>query len=408
MEELLGGGLYDPWKAIQKEEFRERQDRARRAALQAGYDGLVIYGKGGAAMDMFAEVFYLTNHYSPIPYVSDHFGLGTARSHSTVVLPVEGPILLVTDSNPRQEEYVADEIRCTTNVTQETARALQNADLRGKRLGLVGASFMSAAAYIGLLENSGDTDLRRADHLIENLRVIKSLAEQAVIRQAVEIGDRALTVLMDAVEEGISEAEAVSAGASVLIPRGAVLYDAACASGPNSHQFTSSHLPSWNAARSLARGELFHVDFYGAYGGYLWDLARTKVVGNSPTDRQYILLETAIGAVEHLCAAIRPGLSGDAVYQNCLEWLQEDLGAQQFSYDFGEVISLVGHGVGLTWETPLLAPGVETLLQTGMHLAVELFICVPGLGGVMYEQDGFVTKNGFEVLSTCPSRWWTK
>ena len=48
-------------------------------------------------MDMCADVLYLTNHYSNQPYVADHAGLGTARSHGVVLIPVDGPTILIND-----------------------------------------------------------------------------------------------------------------------------------------------------------------------------------------------------------------------------------------------------------------------------------------------------------------------
>lgn len=77
---------------------------------------------------------------------------------------------------------------------------------------------------------------------------------------------------------GGTEAEAARAAVEVVVvvaAAGAVLYDAACASGPRSHQFTWARLPSHDGVRALEPGDLFHVDCYGAYGGYFWDFGRT-------------------------------------------------------------------------------------------------------------------------------------
>ena len=57
-----------PETLIPREEFLQRQDAVRHKAAEASLDGLVVYSRGGSAVDMHPEVFYLTNHYSPHPY----------------------------------------------------------------------------------------------------------------------------------------------------------------------------------------------------------------------------------------------------------------------------------------------------------------------------------------------------
>ncbi len=61
--------VFDPWTAIGADEFRERQARARRAVADGGFDAAVVYSRGGACVDQYADVLYLTGHYSQQPYV---------------------------------------------------------------------------------------------------------------------------------------------------------------------------------------------------------------------------------------------------------------------------------------------------------------------------------------------------
>ena len=41
-----------------------------------------------------------------------------------------------------------------------------------------------------------------------------------------------------------------------------------------------------------------------------------------------------------------------------------------------------------------------------MFLAVELLLGDHETGLCMFEQNGFVTSTGFELLSGAPARWW--
>jgi Xaa-Pro aminopeptidase len=400
---------FDPWTAIPPEEFRERQRAAREAAAAAGFDAAVVWSRGGAFMDMSADVLYLANHYSQQPYIGDEAGIGSARAHGVVVLPVDGPTTVVVDVPWwRRDLVVSDDVRSTIHVVEAAADVVRAAGLERGRLAIVGASYMTAAAWLGLAERLPDAELVRADTLIERLRLIKSPAEQSLIRRTCVLGNSTLEALVDAVIEGATEAEAVGAASQTLLAGGGVLYDAACASGPWSHQYTHARLPSADATRPFRRGDLFHVDCYGSYGGYFFDFARSRCVGDDPTPEQRRLLEAVIEGVEAICAAVRPGMTADAVYRVGEEWMAQSPVVASIPQEEPEMegFPAVGHGLGLMWEGPWLMPDVQDTIEPGMYLAVEILLGHPSIGGAMFEHNGLVTDDGFEVLTTARSRWW--
>lgn len=406
---VLPAAASDPWQAIPAEEFRDRQARAREAAAAGGFDGVVVWSRGGAFMDMSADVLYLSNHYSQQPYMGDEAGIGSARSHGVVIIPLEGPTTVVVDVPWwRRDLVVADDVRPTIHVVEAAADAIRSAGLAHGRLAIVGASYMTAAAWLGLAERVADAQLVRADTLVEELRLIKSPSEQALIRRTCALGNRTLESLIDAVVEGATEADAVAAAVQTLISGGGVLYDAACASGPWSHQYTHSRLPSADATRPLRRGDLFHVDCYASYGGYFFDFARSRCVGDEPTAQQRALLDAVIEGVETICAAVRPGMTAGQVYEVGAEWMTQSPVVASIPAEEPEMegFPAVGHGLGLMWEGPWLMPGVEREIEPGMYLAVEILLGHPSIGGAMFEHNGLVTGDGFEVLTTARSRWW--
>lgn len=405
----LENGIFDPWTAISREEFITRQARAREAARDAGFEAAIIWSRGGAFVDMNADVLYLTNHYSQQPYMGDEAGIGAARSHGACVLPVDGPSTVAVDVPWwRKDLVVADHIRPSIHVPQSVAQAIRDAGLAKGRLAVVGASYMTAAAYLGLVEELPDAEFIRADRLVENLRIHKSAAEVEIIRRSCALGNATVETLIDHVIEGATEAEAVAEAARVLIAGGGVLYDAACASGPWAHQYTYARLPSADPNRRFRRGDLFHVDCYGAYGGYYFDFARSRVVGDEPTEAQRALLEAVIECVETVCASIRPGMTGADVYRVGEEWLQHSPFVSSMPQEQAEMegFPAMGHGLGLAWESPWLMPTDTTPIAPNMYLAVEMLLGHPALGGAMFEHNGIVTENGFEVLTTARERWW--
>lgn len=400
---------FDPWRAISVAEFRERQDQLRRATGAEGCDGAVVWSRGGACLDQFQDALYLTNHYSQQPAMGDETGIGSARAHAAVVVPVEGTSTVVVDIPWwRRDLVVADDVRPSIDVVGATVQAIRDAGLADRRVALVGASYMTAAAYIGLREQLPETEFVRMDRLVEELRIHKSPAELEVIRRSCALGSASMDAMMEAVVEGATEAEAVAAAAQVLYAGGGALYDAACASGPNSHTFTSARLPSADPIRRMRAGDLFHVDYYGAFGGYYFDFARSRVVGDEPTDAQRELVEATIESVEVLCAAVRPGITAGELYEVGDAWMCESAFVGSIPVDEPEMegFPAFGHGIGLMWEGPWIMPGVETPLEAGMHLGLEVLLGHPSIGGAMFEENVLVTEGGFELLTTARKRWW--
>jgi Xaa-Pro aminopeptidase len=323
-----------------------------------------------------------------------------------VVLPVNGPVVLVSDvSWWRADLVVADDIQAVSDVTAAVALELQRAGLRGRRVALVGAPFMTAAAYLGLVGAMGLTEFVRVDDFIERLRRQKTPADLEATRRALLLADEAMSLLMEHVAPGVTEAEAVAPALMVLERGGAVLIDAAVSSGPQAHRYAWARLPSRDASRPLRSGDMFHVDFYGSYGGYLWDFARTRVVGDDPTDEQAALLESALGAVDYVASSLRPGMRASDVYELGLSWLTESETTRSLGLESLSRTSYFGHGLGMTWEGPWLMPGADDLLCDGYPLSIELFLGRDSLGGVMYEQNGFITRHGLEVVTKAPSVW---
>ncbi|MGH7484656.1 MAG: hypothetical protein ACREMY_03500, partial [bacterium] len=59
---------------IQREEFLERQRRARTACQARGLDGLIVWGRCGGSQDKYADLLYLSNFYSHFPCLKDRPG----------------------------------------------------------------------------------------------------------------------------------------------------------------------------------------------------------------------------------------------------------------------------------------------------------------------------------------------
>jgi ectoine hydrolase len=115
-----------------------------------------------------------------------------------------------------------------------------------------------------------------------------------------------------------------------------------------------------------------------------------------------------IEGVETICASIKPGMTAGDVYAVAEEWMAASEFVSSIPEDEPEMegFPAVGHGLGLMWEAPWLMKDDPTRIEENMYLAVELLFGHPSIGGAMFEHNGLVTANGFEVLTSARERWW--
>lgn len=155
--------------------------------------------------------------------------------------------------------------------------------------------------------------------------------------------------------------------------------------------------------RIISENEIlaFDTDLIGPYG-MCADLSRTWWIGDDLAPKH--MRESYVEAVEHIrynTALLRPGLH--------MEDLTRSLHVLQDKYDALKYSSPM-HGVGLCDEWPLIAypdrlveSAFNTTLETGLTLCIEALVGeVGGDHMVKLEDQGVVTDDGFETMSTYP------
>ena len=140
-----------------------------------------------------------------------------------------------------------------------------------------------------------------AANIVPGLREAKNGAELEIVRETGRVADAQMVAMLDVAAPGVTEQDVVGAG----IAAGGMPYVAHTASEPAEYRLSPEPLPTW-FGRRLAEGDLWRVDPIGAYQGYMFDFARSTVVGG-PSDAQEALLEPAIAVVESVIAVIEPG-----------------------------------------------------------------------------------------------------
>ena len=224
--------------------------------------------------------------------------------------------------------------------------------------------------------------------LVEELRIIKSAEEVALLRAVASIAGRAFDRVRSAIRPGLRERDVAFLLEQTFRELGAdgAAFETIVAAGER------GALPHGRASdRVLERGDMVVVDFGATAAGYHSDTTRTIVIGE-PTIEQARVIEAVRQAQLASMALMKPGVAADAIDRRAHEVLAGE------AHAFGHGL---GHGIGLqVHERPFLSPTDHTALRAGMVITNEPGIYIPGWGGVRLEEMVLVTETDPEVLTS--------
>ncbi len=247
---------------------------------------------------------------------------------------------------------------------------------------------LTCAAYRELAAGIS-TELVGRDGLVEDLRLIKSESELAILRRGAACLDRAFEHICKFIRPGLTE-QAVSLELEYrlrCLGAEGISFRYIVASGER------GAMPHGVASpKTLSAGELVTMDFGAVFDGYNTDMTRTVALGE-PDARQRQIYETVRAAQQKALLGIKPGMTGKEADALAREPIKEAGFGEYFGHG-------LGHGVGLDYhEQPVLSPRSETILAPGMVVTVEPGIYIPGWGGVRIEEMVLITAQGAEMLT---------
>jgi Xaa-Pro aminopeptidase len=390
-------------------EFPERRARAAARARELGYRGLIVWSRGGATYDNFGDVLYLTNHYGPFPWINDKPPLWSGRSHSAVIVTADGESELCVDIPDWRTDLVsADAVHVDRNLYRGVAESAARHGFGEGEVGVVGLEAMPASAYRYLANELSGADLRDADDLVMGLRMEKSDAEIEMLRYSAKVGAAITRAMLEQVEIGNDDGDLAAAAFSLgaRIP-GVAQWDVPLASGACSGHFQYARLPSWDAATPYRAGDLVHPDNYGYVNGYIYDIVRTRVVGDRPEDWQKEIIEGAAGCVRAVIGAMKPGITAGELFDVGKAFLLSNSFTDEVA--FNTSFPCFGHGDGHAFDDPWLArntPDENVPVVAGSVWSIEIQVGRNGRAAG-FEDMVVVNRDGrVEILTEdLPIRW---
>lgn len=268
-------------------------------------------------------------------------------------------------------------------------------DLQAGRIGLDESSFAQIEEFGRSLPK---VELADGDAVMQQVRLVKTPADIAVMQEAAAIGDAVTETAIRAVRPGVREWDVVAEAMHTLFRLGGEMAHLATpfvASGEHMsppNRFASDKI--------IREGDLVFIDIGAQYNGHFADVGRTVICG-APSQIQQEIFTAVYHSLKAATSAMEPGATNDDVAAAAV--------AEGAARGFGEnFLSLfIGHGIGMGANEPPYVgeahPGADTIeLQEGMTIAVEPLIWVPdvrGGGGVRLEDTILVAPGGGNALT---------
>lgn len=248
---------------------------------------------------------------------------------------------------------------------------------------------LPAGDYQRLREAMGAVRLAGIDEQVRNLRSIKSPAEIGLYERGARVSDQAVSAAAAACKPGMREEQlAASIVSNLYALAGSEVRTAVGLVASGRNLLTTHHVAD---ATPIEPGTVARVGCRATLGAYHVLVARTAFV--APQRQELVRLYEALEAArDDLVASLRPGVTGDDVYQR----------AARFRKSVGLELRTahVGHGIGLEYqEPPRLRPGSTDRVSAGMVLILVTVAPVPDVGNLYLEDIASVGESGAARLS---------
>jgi Xaa-Pro aminopeptidase len=360
--------------------YQDRLERAHAGLVAAGLDALLVgvgsdlrYLTGYAAMPLERLTMLVLRPGAPPFIVVPRLELGAAEAGLRTPLEI------------RTWEETDDPYALTVDGLAADGRVAISDTLPAMHLLRIQAALGQAARY------------KLASTILRDLRMVKDADEVALLRVAAQAADRVVAQIAGGQLIGRTEADVAREVREGLVAEGHdEAHFAIVASGPNS---ASPHHEA--SDRVIGPAEPIVLDIGGTLGGYGSDITRTLWVtgddpANGPDARFRALFDTLFHAQAAGIAAVRPGVTCEAVDAASRSVIDEAGYGAAFFHRTGHGIGLDGH------EEPYLVAGNTLPLAAGMAFSVEPGIYLPGEYGARIEDIVVCGEDGPIVLNEAP------
>jgi Xaa-Pro dipeptidase len=369
-------------------EFGSRIGALRSAMAERGLSACLISAP--------ENVFYLTG--------LDHWGYFAPH---ILIVPATGELALVARAmervtasvhvrNARFEGHSDSE-----TAGDRTASILHDLGVVNGRVGYEAWSSSMTHGMAELLKHACPSiDWVDVSGLVDELRMIKSPAEQHFMREAARVSDAATAAAIEAVRASATERDVAAACQHAMIAAGGTYPGF----GPfirSTSRLGEEHT-TWEDAEFVSGDSVF-LELSGCVARYHAPLGRLVHIGRAP-DETRAISTICIDAFSAACEALRPGALFRDVYA---AWQHVVDAAGLAHYQRHHCGYLVGIGVPPSWTGGNKVTGLkrdsELTVETGMSFHVLSWLMHTGRGDFFTSSTVLLGDNGPEILTQAPA-----
>lgn len=233
--------------------------------------------------------------------------------------------------------------------------------------------------------------------LVDQIRLVKSVAEIKFLRRSAAISDASAAAGLKTAGVGVNEIEVAAAIYQTMVSKGGE-YPGFAPFVRSSETLQQEHT-TWRD-HHLESGEQLFLELSGSYARYHAPLGRTAFLESAPKGVERVR-SVAIDAIEAARSAVRPGVYSGDVYKAWQAAVDNGLGHSRlrrhhcgYSVGIGFPPSWTGGGSVLG-----LRPNGKVPIKSGMVFHLWAWINDERLGEYLLSDSALVTEAGTELLT---------
>lgn len=369
-------------------EYKERVERAAKILQREGLDALIVNSNESD----YANARYFSGFWP----LFERAGVVIAPNGDAALLAGPESSQFAADRSRLDKVFVLKEYRegadpaypeLKADTYQDVFKAL---GISGRKLRIGVASYLDTSVIImeGIKTAFPEAEIVRADHIMVELRSIKSVNEINCLKEGYRIAELATQQVIKEIQPGMTELQMVGVAERVVYEHGAE-YE-----GLPMYVFSEAstrHAISRSSYRKFQKGDIVQLNLSAKIDGYSAAIGYPIVLGKLEGRRRDVVM-FGLEAHKWTQRQVKAGVQASDIARNFYQYYVDN--GYQDNFVYGPL-----HGTGMI---EVEAPWVETTsdyaLKPNMTYQIDTFISTDTFG-VRWEKGIAVTEDGCEVLS---------
>lgn len=373
---------------IPDHEYKERVARAAKILQREKLDAMIVNSNEAD----YANARYFSGFWP----LFERSGVAISASGDAALMVGPESREFAADRSRLEKIFVLKEYRESADPAYPELKADTYQDVfhaigvNGKKLRIGVASYLDTSVIImeGIKAAFPEAEIVRADHIMVELRSIKSVNEINCLREGYRIAELATQQVIKEIQPGMTELQMVGVAERVVYEQGAE-YE-----GLPMYVFSEAstrHAISRSSYRKFQKGDIVQLNLSAKIDGYSAAIGYPIVLGKLEGKRRDVVM-FGLEAHKWTQQQVKSGVPASQIAENFYKYYVENGYKDNFVY--GPL-----HGTGMI---EVEAPWVETTsdyaLKPNMTFQIDTFISTDTFG-VRWEKGIAVTEDGCDVLS---------